>query len=82
MRLMKAATDLQEQAIEEISKDIEDLLLMLSMDNSGICVKKSLPLPLLMVYITERWMMLFAFYRTSAITYHCKTETTSHQTRS
>ena len=26
MRLMKAATDLQEQAIEEISKDVEDLL--------------------------------------------------------
>ncbi|PRS36588.1 hypothetical protein C6Y02_15060 [Bacillus sp. NMCC4] len=26
MRLMKAATDLQEQAIEEISKEVEDLL--------------------------------------------------------
>lgn len=26
MRLMKAATDLQEQAIEEISKDVEELL--------------------------------------------------------
>lgn len=26
MRIMKAATDLQEQAIEEISKDVEDLL--------------------------------------------------------
>ncbi|MFP7283825.1 DUF5365 family protein [Bacillus altitudinis] len=26
MRLMKAATDLQEQAIEEVSKEIEDIL--------------------------------------------------------
>ncbi|MDR0127065.1 DUF5365 family protein [Bacillus zhangzhouensis] len=26
MRLMKAATDMQEQAIEELSKDVEDLL--------------------------------------------------------
>lgn len=26
MRLMKAATDLQEQAIEEISKDVKDIL--------------------------------------------------------
>lgn len=60
---MKAATDLQEQAIEEISKDVEDLLSHAVNGQQRDMRQKIAPLPLLMAYITGRWTMLFVFYR-------------------
>lgn len=57
---MKAATDLQEQAIEEVSKEIEDLL---SHSVNGEEQEKQSRLHSLMVCITGQWMMLFVSYQ-------------------